>query len=1405
MQTLHTILQCVLSAVPFLLLLFVTRKINLSRNNRGRQFMIPFAAIIYCILAVIFLGKINLLIVKGIRWLALMVPELTDLVTGTGGSIIYISNAALVLGFLIVKLFLLPIANRIWGRSDSLMQKTSGIFYEYDTELGMWLMKKEWTQLKTYFTGFYYAAFAVSNIVFVLSQIYPDKGCFKSAFYPVFGLIILGEILSYLSGMTKTAFVEDILGEDEESLRVANYGMLRSILHDLFGSRVLYENTSNSWGSVISNMDVLMELEKSESAAERALGVYFSDLKAQGQKLDVNYMRSSVNLLRGDSTLFLSPFYRDLTDYIIFPMIRKLMTYQKCLFVAGRDAAAEDVKQWLEDGIYETISTSSLWKVDVLSMNNAETDIGILKFSDLYNSDVYENNEDFFRRTGFVFIVEPSRILPTGQMGLSLLVNRCESGEKKEIVYSACDRNCDGLVDALSHILKTSITEVTATLSGASIVSHMYWNADGEYMHHRILPNISRYLGMGTELNTVALKYQIGETLWLSSDKFPVTDMKWIAGQYYKEICQYTNLPVSQEAFSKSFHVESNLWGLGVKDNSFMVVEDEFRNLFEMTRLFSSRAVSQGFINVISENYFLRDYMLDNVSVFLADPKAIPTIVPDFARTERNTVLKLIMAMAEKQVSEDTVAEEFMLGGIPYEDPYRKLTELIKKHCFVDNVSIEVFFREELEDDALHTKIRKYFTISDNSEIASYADNLRNAYYIAEDEKGRTYYIGAKLYGHVMQALLPGQFLTFDGKYYQIQTITPKNGVVVRRAADHITKRRYYRQLRHMTISDWQEDLNMGGRRSVSDIEIIRGFCRVAVQTEGYLEMDSASDLKNARKVSVSNIPERVYRSKLALRVRLPETTLRVRYTICMLLNEIFRTTYPESWPYICAAVPQPKAGGLSGEEDTDFPAELEGLMYSLQCEEDDDSSIYIIEDSEIDLGLIVSVDRNLRRYFEIITDVLLWHQKKMLEVPEEDEPAGISSAPAGGGDPEEEDTEEQEQGGKKKKKGIFTRIKEFFRRKKKKPAPEEQPEEPETEEKPAGDGVPEETGKPAEIDTPGVGGSESSEEQEDEDSEKNADKTPVLRSRSATVRAREITPEGLDIEGEDEELVDPVSGLNETPYQKNCFLKFGYDYIHSFLAIDETVKYMSGHGYKDNPLTQVRTGADIAEEYEKTYNPRKYGAHFCDFCGAELAGGEYDLLKDGRERCRHCSSTALRTGEEFKEVFKTVMRNMEIFFGIHINAAIKVRMTDAQKIAKHFGEKFVPTPGFDGRTLGFAQKDSTGYSIYVENGSPRLAAMATIAHELTHIWQYQNWDDSDIVRYYGKSQRSEIYEGMAKWAEIQYLIFLNEIPYAKRQEIHTRLRDDPYGRGFIRYAEKYPLSYGPVKKHTPFEENPPL
>lgn len=1441
-------LKLIVAIAPFVLLSLLISRANLSKANRSRQVAMPLIALAYCIVALLYLDPLWEAIRRGLTFVGRYLPIVYRF--NWSYWMMFLANIALMAGFALLKTICLPLMSALGSRFKPMME-AAGMFYEYEETLDKWVLKKKWGQIKTYYTGIYAAALTVSSLVMIFARVMPAKPYLQAPYYPAFCILILGEVVFFLSGLTRTEFIEDILGEDEESYTVANYGILRSILHDLFPDRILHEQTGDNTDGIASSYETLEQMLASDSQSIQAIGRYFTDLKQKGEPVDVNYVKSCLGLIGGKSTLFCNPFYRDLTMYLMLPMIRHLMRYQKCLIVVGRDSAAEDVKQWMDDGVFETINTSSLWKTEILRADTVECDIGIVRFSDLYDLELQKNNEEFLSQVGFVLIVEPSRILATGQVGLNLLAGCCGNG-REDVVYCACDRNCDGLVDALSHTLRTSITEVSATLPATGTCSQMFWDADGKYIHHRIFPNVSRYLGIGTELGAVALKYQVSNVTWLSSERFPVLDMKWIAGQYYQKICSYCNLPPSQSALAEAFGVEANLWNFEARENAYLVVEDEFQNLFELTRLFASRAKNQGFLNVISGNYLLRDYMLDNARTFQTDPKAIPTIVPDFARTERNTVLKLIMQMRVSQVSEQTVAKEFMLGGIQFTDVFAALKALILKHCCIDDVSIRVSFRETWGDDGLQSTTEKYFNIEDDTQIARYARILQNACYINEDEEGSGHLIGAKLFGHVFQAMLPGQFVTFAGKYYQIQTITPENGVVVRRAADHINDRRYYRQLRRVALTNWQDDQTMGGCRTVSDMEVARGFVDLHVATDGYLEMSSCDDLRGARKVLLSSIPERSYRNKLALRVRLPGSSDKVRYTICLLLNEIFRTTYPDSWPYISALMP----GGSALSEG------LQHAMYGFETDGDQDC-IYIIEDSEIDLGLVVSVDRNLHRYLELITEILNWHMTKMLEEPaaETEEPEYTPTFPPkekkecwlkrlwkklfGKKKPKqtEEETEvptqtdppaetpaeaegtpeaeaEATEAPKEKKERWFKRLwKKLFGRKKSAQTPaEEEPEEPAAEEpsEEAPSEAPAETAaeeasaeETAEEDNPGeeTAAEEEAEpaaEPEQPEETDPADEQETIRGSRTGEILREVTEDGLDIEGEDEVVVSSGE-KRKTAYQKNCFLNFGYEQPDPAIDAAATVEYLSRYGCGDNPLQQARDGAAEAAEYEKTYDPKKYGVHLCDFCAVELAGGEYDVLGDGRERCSHCSATALRTGEEFKEVFRNVLRNMETFYGIKLNVAIKVRMTDAKKIARHCGEKFVPTPGFDGRVLGFAKRDRTGYSIYVENGSPRLAAIATIAHELTHIWQYLNWNDKELDRLYGRHNRLEIYEGMAKWAEIQYLLYLGEIHYAKRQEINTRLRDDPYGRGFIQYAEKYPLSYGPAKKRTPFGENPPL
>ena len=56
--------------------------------------------------------------------------------------------------------------------------------------------------------------------------------------------------------------------------------------------------------------------------------------------------------------------------------------------------------------------------------------------------------------------------------------------------------------------------------------------------------------------------------------------------------------------------------------------------------------------------------MGDNAQIFETDPKAIPNIVADYIKSERNTILKLLLFMTREQVTEESIGKEFNLLGL---------------------------------------------------------------------------------------------------------------------------------------------------------------------------------------------------------------------------------------------------------------------------------------------------------------------------------------------------------------------------------------------------------------------------------------------------------------------------------------------------------------------------------------------------------------------------------------------------------------------------------------------------------------------------------------------------------------------------------------------------------------------
>ncbi|MBQ3497958.1 MAG: hypothetical protein IJA87_02390 [Clostridia bacterium] len=1402
--------------------------INLKKNRRARQFALPAIAFVLAIVANVIgynsMDDVRTLFVKG---------------EYVYNSDIALVNGVIFLALILIKLVLCPLCSFI-GKEKNVVEPFVLSYYSYNEDYGEWFLLRKWTNFRKYFLAIVCTLALAVGTYLGLTWYLGSASTIWHYIFPCTILFVVNEMYNFINGQTKEEFEHSVLGAEADSRKVGGYYKVREVFEQTLPEPLLAAHTGFEYIGKYTPLSLIEELKISESRTDNVVADFF-EIDERFKTADIDYVQATRQLMHRKNVLFYNPFYRDLEQYIVLPITNALLSGKKCLVISGRTSNCEDVKAWLEGCLAEYCHMKSLWCVADLSDKTPECDVGVLTFSQIYDRNVIYTNREFFSETDFVLLIEPSRMVNIGQVGLSIIAQETQRNKEKP-VFCICDRNVEGLVDTMSHLLHDEITTVIAPPVPRCMYSGLSWDADGDFIRQQLFDKQTKYLGNGVELAAIAVKNQVPSVKWYCETKAPIKDIKWITGQHYSTICRYMNLPAQQKDLYEKIQFIPNLWSTARAKEQFAVVEDEFCNMFGMLRTFLSRGENQSFVNVLSENYLLRDYMRCNKQMFMSNPNSVPSIVPDYSKTERNTLIKLIILMSFRPVTEDEILEEFHLVGVESTDAGDVLSRMLKKYTFVNSDIFTVQTRRVDDDDAVLTTICTY-TISNEVFDEYFAHTLKNAYYILEDEKTEFGYIDSKLFSHITQLVLPGQFVVYDGKYYLVKYISPQSGVVLRRAADLFDGRKYYRQIREYCLED--SEATVLSQKTVMDVEFTLVQTDIAVNTSSYLEMRDNHDLRTARVVDFSKDPtiknyKRKYHNKTIMKVKLPDSDEKIRFTICLLLSEIFKSVFPDAWQYI----------GVITKTPEDIEGMLNYMVYSIKGDIDDDC-IYIIEDSDIDLGLLEAVEKNWMKFMEVVADFLDWHYEKMRE-PESADPVPITARKK-----IEEAT--------KQKQSLFARmakrIAKLFGVQKEEEVKIEVEARKTAEDKPKEDSAQEIENNQEETSTENEFSLENEQKEtkevaiitdnasveefnlenssetkgeyestavldgvaidtikeqsqtlvdEDTESEENMDENP--NHQISVIDGMDI----FDVEGmpevddflEDEFKRLGIVPLSKTRYQEKCYLKFGFDEIDGRLELDLLGKYLKVRGWSDNALTLARkreillkNGSDIS------------CVNTCDFCSLPINGVSYEVLNDGRVRCNDCSSTAITTVEEFRGLFYQVLDMLKIFYQIKYQVPIKVEMADARKIAAGAGLVFVPSTNVAPRALGYAQRKKGRYSLIIENGSPRLASIDTMVHELTHIWQYLNWSDDEVMKTYkmGKSSctgiaRDVVYEGMAVWSSIQYLYQIGESYYAAQQEAYSLSRNDVYGVGFRLYCEQYPLvKDSELIKYSPFSAFPPL
>ena len=464
---------------------------NLKKPDRVKQMLLPVIALVYSAAAICLLYYYR----DWVSDICKMVSFLTD------GSIL-IMNAGLMGLFIIIKFIIrLALKKKAPPERDSGGLQTR--FYFYDDGLGRWFLQERWVDFRKIVTALRVCAYIVCVVMLGMAWANgPEAGTWLMAF-PCAALLFLNEAGFCLEGQTQEEFQHSVSGEESTSTKIGNYYRIREIYEKLFAPQVLAAHTRFELSNHEGFNAVLKKMAASKDTVDRHTARFF---QTYGEKVAFNTdcIQATLKMMHGKSVVFNDPFYRDLEAYLTLPILNALLKGEKCLVITGRSSTGRDAQEWLTDLLRKYSHLRSFWRVSPLGIGKPDCEVGVLSFRQIYDPDVLTANKQFFSESGFVLLLEPSVMVNTGQIGISIVAE--ETRKNGELpVYCICDRYTSGLVDAMSHLLRTEITNVMATPAPRCIYTGMAWNADGDFIRQKLFEKQTRYLGNGVEFAVVAV------------------------------------------------------------------------------------------------------------------------------------------------------------------------------------------------------------------------------------------------------------------------------------------------------------------------------------------------------------------------------------------------------------------------------------------------------------------------------------------------------------------------------------------------------------------------------------------------------------------------------------------------------------------------------------------------------------------------------------------------------------------------------------------------------------------------------------------------------------------------------------------------------------------------------------
>lgn len=212
----------------------------------------------------------------------------------------------------------------------------------------------------------------------------------------------------------------------------------------------------------------------------------------------------------------------------------------------------------------------------------------------------------------------------------------------------------------------------------------------------------------------------------------------------------------------------------------------------------------------------------------------------------------------------------------------------------------------------------------------------------------------------------------------------------------------------------------------------------------------------------------------------------------------------------------------------------------------------------------------------------------------------------------------------------------------------------------------------------------------------------------------------------------------------------------------------------------QIIEGQYVVDYWGNAYHAwHERGVPSCDFCDrlitSDLERGGV-RFSDGRYLCRICHASSIKRIGQARVLMAQVATQLERI-GMHFDLVdLELHLIGIKRMQKLANYRSHDLRGFtdyhEERNL-FGRTKRRQIDVYLLYGMPRVEMIGTLAHELTHVWQFLNGRlDSDRALSEGSSNFASywVLKQMAPGEETNFII-----------ESMLRDEDAVYGEGFRR------------------------